>query len=140
MFPFWGNVHMGLWGMLRWGGTMDRARYRGIWASARRISVVFLLLLTFGTVAARATAEDASGPDHITPRVGPAAGGTRVTITGEHFTGATGVRFGDTDAASFTINDTGTQITAVTPAHNPGPAPVVVRLASGIPVGEGVFT
>jgi hypothetical protein len=119
---------------------MDGSWYRGAWAVARRISVAFLLLLTLGAVAAPVAAEDNTGPNHITPRLGPAAGGTSVIIAGEHFTGALGVRFGDTDAARFTVNDTGTQITAITPAHNPGPAAVTVRLANGTPVGEGVFT
>lgn len=119
---------------------MDGSRYHGAWAVARRISVAFLLLLTLGTVAAPVAAEDNTGPNHITPRLGPAAGGTSVVIVGEHFTGALGVRFGDTDAASFTVNDAGTQITAITPAHNPGLAPVTVRLANGTLVGEGVFT
>ena len=34
---------------------------------------------------------------------GPAAGGTQVTITGEGFTGITGVSFGTTKASSFTV-------------------------------------
>ena len=39
----------------------------------------------------------------FTPTVGPAAGGTTVTITGTNFTGATSVKFGTTAAASFTV-------------------------------------
>jgi hypothetical protein len=50
----------------------------------------------------------------IDPNSGPAAGGTTVTITGRNFTGATAVRFGSTNAASFTV-DSDTQITAVSP-------------------------
>jgi hypothetical protein len=37
-----------------------------------------------------------------------------VTITGTNFTGATAVRFGAINAASFTV-DSDTQITAVSP-------------------------
>jgi hypothetical protein len=50
----------------------------------------------------------------LTPNTGPAAGGTAVTITGRNFTGATAVRFGTANAASFTVDDD-MQITAVSP-------------------------
>jgi hypothetical protein len=52
----------------------------------------------------------------ISPSGGPATGGTTVTITGAGFTGATAVDFGTTPASSFTVNSTGTQITALDPA------------------------
>lgn len=46
---------------------------------------------------------------------GPPAGGTSVTITGTNFTGATSVKFGSTNAASFSVtNDT--HINATSPA------------------------
>ena len=51
----------------------------------------------------------------ITPATGPAAGGTSVTITGTLFTGATAVKFGATNATSFTFNSA-TSITATSPA------------------------
>lgn len=51
----------------------------------------------------------------IAPLTGPIAGGTSVVITGAGFTGATAVKFGALDAASFTV-DSDTQLTAVTPA------------------------
>src|SRR6185437_16411574 len=40
----------------------------------------------------------------ISPASGPLSGGTTVTTTGSNFTGATGVSFGGTAAASFTVN------------------------------------
>ena len=44
---------------------------------------------------------------NISPSAGSPSGGTSVTITGTHFLGATGVSFGSTAAASFSItNDT----------------------------------
>jgi hypothetical protein len=53
--------------------------------------------------------------DGVDPGSGPEAGGTSVTITGQCFTGATGVLFGTTPATSFTVVSD-TEITAVAPA------------------------
>jgi alpha-tubulin suppressor-like RCC1 family protein len=52
---------------------------------------------------------------HVIPDYGPQGGGTTVTITGGAFTGATAVKFGSTDARSFTVNSS-SSITAVSPA------------------------
>ena len=51
----------------------------------------------------------------ISPASGPTAGGTSVTITGTNLDAATGVKFGTTAAANFTVNSA-TQITATAPA------------------------
>jgi hypothetical protein len=64
----------------------------------------------------------AAGPPTVTtvePGKGPAAGGTSVTITGTTFTGATAVRFGLNNAASFAVNSE-TSITAVSPGLTSG--------------------
>jgi hypothetical protein len=54
----------------------------------------------------------------ISPGTGPAAGGTKVTITGTGFTGATHVTFGPAaPARSYTVNSA-TSITAITPPGN----------------------
>ena len=54
----------------------------------------------------------------ISPGSGPAAGGTKVTITGTGFTGATHVTFGPAaPARSYTVNSA-TSITAITPPGN----------------------
>jgi plastocyanin len=66
----------------------------------------------------------------VSPKRGPAAGGTSVTITGTNFTGATGVNFGATKAASFTLNSA-TSITAVSPAEPPGRVEVTVTTPNG---------
>jgi alpha-tubulin suppressor-like RCC1 family protein len=55
----------------------------------------------------------------VQPGNGSLAGGTAVTITGTNFTGATAVRFGSSDAASFTVNSR-TSITAVSPPGTRG--------------------
>jgi hypothetical protein len=53
-----------------------------------------------------------------------------VTITGTDLTDATGVSFGATAAASFTV-DNATQITATSPAHAAGPVDITVTTAGG---------
>jgi alpha-tubulin suppressor-like RCC1 family protein len=50
----------------------------------------------------------------LEPYTGEKSGGTSVTITGINFTGATAVKFGTSEAASFTVNSN-TSITAVSP-------------------------
>ncbi len=65
----------------------------------------------------------------VSPSAGPAAGGTTVTITGPHLTGATAVKFGSTAAASFTVNGNGT-ITAVSPAGS-GTVDITVTSPAG---------
>jgi IPT/TIG domain len=55
----------------------------------------------------------------VSPTTGPLTGGTTVTITGTHFTGATKVVFGVVPATSFTVVSD-TEITAVSPAQSDG--------------------
>ena len=50
----------------------------------------------------------------VSPASGAEAGGASVTITGTTFTGATAVKFGTSDATSFTVNSA-TSITATSP-------------------------
>ena len=69
----------------------------------------------------------------VSPASGGAAGGTLVTITGGDFTGttgATGVKFGGTNATSYNVINDST-ISAVTPAHAAGAADVVVTNTTG---------
>src|SRR5260221_313310 len=65
----------------------------------------------------------------INPTSGPAAGGTKVTITGSNFTGATSVSFGTTATNNFTV-DSDTQITVVSPAGS-GTVDVTVTTPEG---------
>jgi hypothetical protein len=66
----------------------------------------------------------------ISPTSGPTAGGTAVVITGTNFAGAGQVDFGTLPAASFVV-DSGTQITAVSPAQAAGTVDVTVTTPSG---------
>ena len=67
----------------------------------------------------------------VSPASGPVPGGTSVTITGTNFTGATAVKFGAIDAASYNV-DSATQITASTPAATgAGTVDVTVTTAVG---------
>ena len=61
----------------------------------------------------------------ILPSSGYTTGGTVVTITGSHFTGATAVYFGTVAATSFSV-DSDTQITATSPAEGAGTYDVIV--------------
>jgi alpha-tubulin suppressor-like RCC1 family protein len=66
----------------------------------------------------------------LSPKLGSAAGGTTVTITGSSFIGVTSVAFGSVEAASFTVNSS-TSITAVTPAELEGTVDVRVTTEFG---------
>lgn len=66
----------------------------------------------------------------LSPGAGPESGGTVVTITGEGFTDATGVLFGETLAASFVV-DSDSQITVTTLPHAPGVVDVFVLHPAG---------
>ena len=66
----------------------------------------------------------------VSPAQGRVLGGDAVTITGSHFTDATSVKFGATDAASFTVVSD-SKITAVTPAVAGSTQDVFVTTPSG---------
>jgi hypothetical protein len=72
-----------------------------------------------------------SGPtiSGLTPREGPSAGGTEVTITGTGFVDKPSVKFAD-KAAAVTF-DNATTIKAITPDHPPGAVEVVVTNPDG---------
>jgi hypothetical protein len=68
----------------------------------------------------------------LTPSSGSTAGGTSVSLTGTHFTGASAVLFGLVPALSFTVN-LDTSITAIAPpqAVGSGPVDVIVITPTG---------
>ena len=62
---------------------------------------LFLENITIAAVSAPAAAPAITG---LSPAAGPVAGGTSVVISGTDFTGTTAVKFGASDAASFTVD------------------------------------
>ncbi|MFE9993952.1 IPT/TIG domain-containing protein, partial [Streptomyces avermitilis] len=70
----------------------------------------------------------------ISPTSGPATGGTSVTVIGSGFTGATAVKFGATNATSFTVLSDNV-ITAVSP---PGAGTVQVTVVTPGGTSNGV--
>ncbi len=65
----------------------------------------------------------------VVPR-GPTSGGTRVVIPGSGFVAGARVTFGGIPATSVSV-DSGTQITAVTPAHIAGAVEIVITNPDG---------
>jgi hypothetical protein len=63
-------------------------------------------------------------PTSINPNIGPAIGGTPVTITGSGFQAGATVTFGGNAATVTSV--TSSQILATTPPHAPGPVDVVI--------------
>ncbi len=77
----------------------------------------------------------------ISPSSGPTAGGTSVVITGTSLTGTTAVKFGSTNASSYTV-DSATQITATSPAGSAGTVNITVTTTGGTSATDsaGQFT
>jgi sugar lactone lactonase YvrE len=86
-----------------------------------------------GTSAAGAGDKFTYGPPPnvtgIQPNFGPTGGGTKVTITGTHFLGATSVTFGATAASEFKV-ESETQISTTSPAGS-GTVDIVVTAPTG---------
>ncbi len=66
----------------------------------------------------------------VVPNEGPEAGGTLVTVKGEHLEGATEAKFGTTTATELKVVN-GTEITVKDPAHTPGTVDVTVKTPAG---------
>jgi len=66
----------------------------------------------------------------ISPSSGTTSGGTSVTVTGTGFTGATAVKFGTTNATSYTVNSD-TSITATSPSHAAQVVDITVTNSNG---------
>lgn len=75
------------------------------------------------------------------PRSGPTAGGTKVVITGRRLANPTAVRFGEVPAPDYSVNEAGTRLSVVAPAHKQGSVvvSVVTPGASSGPVPGAKF-
>ena len=75
---------------------------------------------------------------NVSPAVGPAAGGTVVTLTGVNLDGVTAVTFGGTAGTLGAITPTSIKVT--TPAKTAGAVNVVLTDDSGTDTETGAFT
>ncbi|HEX5412864.1 MAG TPA: IPT/TIG domain-containing protein [Terriglobia bacterium] len=78
---------------------------------------------TFGTASSLTVS-------NVAPFSGPAAGGTKVTISGANFQKGVSVMFGGLPAGSVTLSNSST-IVAVTPQHSSGSATVTITNTNG---------
>jgi len=104
-------------------------------APAHTAATVDVTVTTAGGTSATGTADHyayVTGPavTGVAPLAGPTAGGTSVTITGANLTGATAVKFGATNATSFTVNSA-TSVTATAPAEAAATVDITVTTAGG---------
>ena len=77
--------------------------------------------------------------ESINPPNGDVAGGDQITITGNGFTGSTGVTFGGAAATGFLVNSA-TQITCISPPGAEGAANVVIQNPRGNTTVPNGFT
>ncbi|KAJ5661421.1 uncharacterized protein N7477_009037 [Penicillium maclennaniae] len=69
-------------------------------------------------------------PTAVFPTTDVTAGGNTIAITGTNLLGTTGVKFGTTPAASFTVIDD-TEVDAVTPPHIVSTVPINITTSGG---------
>ena len=98
---------------------------------AALVAMASLVGVLAGPLALPAAAAGAPAVTGVSPLAGPVVGGTKVTITGSGFTGASAVAFGSTPASAFTVNSD-TRITATAPAGASTTVQVKVTTAGGV--------
>lgn len=106
----------------------ERSRTLTLGAVTLMAALAFPAMPAFGDSAGDEVV--ASTISRVSPSNGTVAGGMVVTLTGRSFTGATGVRFGDTPAVKFSVVSDST-ITAITPALKAGVYSLAVTTAAG---------
>jgi len=117
------------------GFTVNSATSITATSPAGSASTVDITVTTVGGTSATSSADQFTyvAPPTVTavtPNGGPLAGGTSVTLTGTNLTGATAVKFGLANAASFAVNSA-TSITATSPAGSAGTVNVTVTTVGG---------
>ena len=88
-------------------------------------------LTVAGSVATGTVTYDTPAVTGVKPASGPGAGGTKVTVSGVDFVGATSVLFGSAAATSFTVNAAGASIVAIAPAASAGTVDITVTTPLG---------
>ncbi|MFA7405774.1 MAG: IPT/TIG domain-containing protein, partial [Pelobacteraceae bacterium] len=116
------------------GYTVNSATQITATSPAGSVGTVDITVVTAGGTSATGASDQftyvaAPTVTGISPSSGPATGGTSVVITGTNLTAATAVKFGSTNAASFSVNSA-TQITATSPAGS-GTVDITVTTAGG---------
>lgn len=104
--------------------TWARFDHRGVKTSSLGAVVVLLLASLFLTPPASARTPSPQ-VRHLSVTTGPAAGGTRVSVAGRHFTRRSRVLFGGTPAR--TSYRSASKLIAISPPHAAGTVDVVVR-------------
>jgi len=117
------------------GYTVDSATQITATSPAGSAGTVDITVTTVGGTSATSASDQftyvaAPTVTSISPTGGPLAGGTSVVLTGTSLTGATAVKFGATNAASFTVNSA-TSITATSPAGAAGTVNITVTTVGG---------
>jgi hypothetical protein len=90
-----------------------------------------------GEIELSAEVQPTPGVSSLSANFGSIAGGTTVVLTGTDLNGASAVKFGETPAASYTV-DSETQITATAPPSTaPGEVPITVTTVAGTSAKSG---
>jgi len=113
--------------------TVNSATKITVTSPAGTVGLVDVTVVTPGGTSATSSADLFSYAPVVTgisPSLGPAAGGTTVTITGSNLTGVTAVKFGTVTVTSFTVNSA-TKITVTSPAGTAGTVDVTVVAPGG---------
>jgi hypothetical protein len=115
------------------GGLVD-VRVDGVWGSSPVASGDLIAFCgidqAVGSHEIYLAAPASVAVENVAPDNGPTSGGTQVTITGDGFTGASAVTFGENPAASFTVVSD-SEITATSPTGSAGVADVRVQSPLG---------
>jgi streptogramin lyase len=94
------------------------------------VGMILVLVALFCGVAAQAALAAAPEVFEVTPKEGPAAGGTEVTIEGGNFEEVTGVHFGSTAAIKYTVSSH-SKIKAEAPTHADATVDITVETKAG---------
>jgi hypothetical protein len=108
--------------------TGNRQRRRALRSRLRRRND-----FTFGPVAAELCEPRqllSAAVSAVSPNQAATQGGNTIQISGSGFTGVTGVMFGTTPAASYSVNSAN-HISAVAPSHAAGQVDIVVDTMTG---------